>query len=157
MIPVSDAAQITVVFCIIYTCTLLHQVYQKKKWHRLLGSNFDRYRGPEMRDADRLTANFLEWMPVFFGPLWSLALSGAATTTSAASLEEEDKRNNMNEKAAFCVMVAWTYVALRALYVVLVIQYGVNPHGRNVQLWMSTFPSYLCLGYLLVRACRWLF
>jgi hypothetical protein len=53
--------------------------------------------------------------------------------------------------------VAWTYVALRALYIVLEIRYGVASNGLNKPLWVSTFPSYICLNYLLVQAARTLF
>jgi hypothetical protein len=43
--------------------------------HRKLGKSFDRYNSLNMRDADRLTGNFLGWTPLFLGPLWSMAMT----------------------------------------------------------------------------------
>lgn len=58
------------------------------------------------------------------GLIWPLAATGNLSNSS--------------------VLVAWTYsyVTLRALYIVLEIKYGVAFDGLNKPLWISTFPSY---------------
>lgn len=71
------------------------------------------------------------------GLLWPLAVTGNLTGTSTT--------------------VAWAYVGFRALYIVLEIRYGVASDGLNKPLWISTFPAYICLTYLLVQAVRSLF
>lgn len=137
---IRKAAQITVVFTFLYFLTLVNTVYHKKKYlrqARQANKTFDRYSSPLMHNADRLVGNFLEWSPIFMALLWSLA---ATSNLSNASTK-----------------VAWTYVALRALYIVLEIRYGVASNGLNKPLWVSTFPSYICLNYLLVQAARTLF
>ena len=137
---VRKAAQITVVFTFLYSLTLVNIVYHKKKClrqARQANKTFHRYTSPLMHNADRLVGNFLEWTPIFMALLWSLA---ATSNLSSASTK-----------------IAWTYVALRALYIVLEIRYGVASNGLNKPLWISTFPSYICLNYLLVQAVRTLF
>ena len=123
------AAKITVAYTTLYSMTMLNQVVQKKRLLTKYGKSFDRYSSTEMRDADRLTGNFMEWSLIFLGPLWSLAAMEALSATS--------------------ILMAWTYVGLRVLYLGLSIQYGVNEQGLNKPLWLSTFPSYICLSYIL--------
>ena len=135
-----QAAQITVGYCGLYSMTMLNQSIQKQLLIRQAkqeGKVFERYKSPAMLTHDRLPANFIEWMPAFLGPLWCMA---ATDTLSDQS-----------------VKVAWTYVALRVLYVGLIAKYGVHSGGRNVSLWISTFPGYGCLLYLLVAAVRGVF
>jgi uncharacterized MAPEG superfamily protein len=136
-VNVVAAAQITVVYSIVYFVTMLNQVVMKKRLHRKLGKSFDRYHSLEMRNADRLTGNFLEWTLLFLGPVWSMAMT--------------DAFSDMSKK------LAWMYVGLRMLYVGLSLKYGVNEQGNNVPLWVSTFPSYMCLLYLLVAAIQGVF
>lgn len=134
---ISTAAQITVVYTTIYSMTVLNQVVHKKRLHRKLGEKFDRYNSVEMRHADRLTGNFLEWTIVFLGPLWSMAMTDTLSDMSRT--------------------MAWTYLGLRMLYVGLSFKHGVNEQGHNVSLWASTFPSYICLLYLLMAAIQGVF
>lgn len=137
---IRKAAQITVVYTFLYWLTLINIVYNKKKWlrqARKANKMFERYSSPQMHNADRLVGNFLEWSPVFMGLLWPLAATGNLTSTSTN--------------------VAWMYVGLRAFYIVLEIRYGVASDGLNKQLWISTFPAYLCLNYLLLQAAHRLF
>ena len=134
------AAQITVGYCGVYTVALMSQVYHKKRLHseaKKEGKTFDRYKSPGMFPYDRLTANFLEWMPVFLGPLWSMAATGTLSDQS--------------------VRMAWAYVGFRSLYVGLVWRFGVVTTGYNPSLWASTFPGYVCLLYLLGAAVRGVF
>jgi uncharacterized MAPEG superfamily protein len=131
------AAKITVAYSTIYSLTMLNQVVQKKRLYKKYASknnSFDRYNSVEMRDADRLTGNFMEWSMVFLGPLWSMAAIEALSDT--------------------VVFMAWTYVGLRVLYVVLSIRHGVNSQGLNKPLWLATFPSYPCLAYILFASIR---
>jgi len=92
----------------------------------------DRYNCPELLNADRLVANILEWTPIFLGSVWSLA-----------AVDRLDER---------CRKFSWGYVGLRAVYLVLVVKYGVAKGGRNKPLWVSTFPSYICLIFLWKRS-----
>mmetsp|Transcript_13497 Transcript_13497/g.19905 ORF Transcript_13497/g.19905 Transcript_13497/m.19905 type:complete len:143 (-) Transcript_13497:25-453(-) len=142
MVPsqTTQAAQITVAYSGLYTLTLVNQCIQKKLLHRKhkqQGKVFERYGSLDMRPHDRLSMNYLEWMPVFMGPLWSLAATDTLDATS--------------------VNIAWTYVALRLLYFALIFRFGVNISGHNVPLWVSTFPGYGCLTYLLVKAFKSVF
>ncbi|KAG7344935.1 MAPEG family protein [Nitzschia inconspicua] len=134
---IAAAAQITVVYTGLYSVTILNQVVTKKRLHRKLGDKFDRYSSLEMRNVDRLTGNFLEWTIVFLGPLWSMALTDTLSDTSQ--------------------LIAWTYVGLRLLYTGLSLKYGVNGQGNNKPLWISTFPSYVCLLYMLGAAIQGVF
>jgi len=121
---ITKAAQITVVFTGLYSLSLVNVVVNKKRalrQARQANKTFDRYTSPLMHNADRLVGNFLEWSPIFMGLLWSLAATANLSSRSVA--------------------VAWTYVALRAVYVVLQIQYGVASDGLNKPLWISTFPA----------------
>jgi uncharacterized MAPEG superfamily protein len=134
------AAQITVVFVSLYGLTFVNVLRTKARLlrqARKAGTPYDRYTAPGMRTADRLQANFLEWSPIFLGLLWSLA----ATANLGSSV----------------VAAAWTYVALRVLYVGLILQYGIRSNGLNKMLWASTFPAYGCLTYLTVHAIGALF
>ena len=134
------AAQITVSYCGVYSLTLISQVVAKKRLHKQAikeGKTFERYKAPGMFPYDRMTANFLEWMPPFLGLLWSMA---ATETLSNRS-----------------VHVAWAYVGLRALYVGLVWRCGMLTTGYNPSLWASTFPGYACLLYLFVAAIQGVF
>jgi uncharacterized MAPEG superfamily protein len=131
------AARITLVYSTIYSVTMVNQVVSKKMLHRKLGKSFDRYNSLEMRNADRLTGNFLEWTPLFLSPLWSMAMTETFSDVSQT--------------------MAWTYLGLRMLYVGLSFKYGVNEQGHNVSLWASTLPSYICLIYLLVAATQGVF
>jgi len=131
------AGQITVAFLTLYWVTFLNILRTKRRLLRqaqATNKTFDRYASPQMRNADRLNANFLEWSPIFLGLLWSLAATASLSRSSVA--------------------VAWTYVGLRTLYIVLLITYGVASDGLNKALWVSTAPAYFCLMYLWVQACR---
>lgn len=106
------------------------------------GKTFNRYEtkgggGGPMQVADRLNGNFLEWYPVFMSLLWALALTDQLNDT--------------------CIVVGWTYVALRALYMGLILKYGVGQSGMSPALWTSTFPAYACLLYLLAHAMKLFF
>ena len=137
------AARITVVFLTLYSLTFVNVLHTKKRLLRQQrersGKKFDRYNSPDMHAADRLQSNFLEWCPVFLGLLWSLAAT-----------------NNLSSSSTV-VAAAWIYVALRALYVVLVLRYGVNANGMQQHLWISTFPAYGCLAWMGQHAIRSLF
>jgi uncharacterized MAPEG superfamily protein len=134
----AKAAQITVVFILLYSLTFVNVLVNKK---RLLGQaradkkKFDRYTSPQMLPADRLQANFLEWSPIFLGLLWSLAATANLSKGSS-------------------VAVAQIYVGLRALYIVLLLRYGVGSNGMSKPLMISTFPAYICLLYLGKQAVR---
>lgn len=130
------AAQITVVFLALYALTFVKVLVTKKQCLRA-NKKFDRYTSPQMYTADRLNANFLEWSPIFLGLLWSLSAT-----------------QNLSEVS---VLVSWTYVALRALYMILILRHGVALDGMNKKLWISTFPAYFCLIYLSIEAIRVLF
>lgn len=137
---IMKAAQITVVLSFLYLLTLVNVLVHKKRGLRQARSankTFDRYNSPQMHNADRLVGNFLEWSPIFMGLLWPLAVTGNLSSSS--------------------VTVSWMYVALRALYMVLEIKYGVASDGLNKPLWVATFPAYICLNYLFVQAFRSLF
>jgi len=132
------AARITVVYLMLYGTTFANTNLAKKRAARQ-HRNFDRYNNnsPSMLVADRLQGNFLEWSPVFLGLLWSLAATFHLSSTTAAAV------------------AAWIYVALRALYIVLILlRRGVNSQGRNSQLWISTFPAYVCLLCMLIEALK---
>ena len=134
------ASQITIAFSGLYALTLFNQIVRKKIYHyngRKTGKTFERYESLEMRPHDRLTANFLEWMPLFLCPLWVLASTESFTDS--------------------CINIAWSYVAVRALYILLVLQFGVDRSGNNVPLWAATFPGYACLTHLLVQSVRAVF
>jgi len=135
----TKAAQITVVFLTLYSFTFINVLVNKKrmlKHAHLEKKTFDRYASPQMHNADRLLGNFLEWSPIFLGLVWSLAATANLTPSS--------------------ITVAWTYVALRCLYLVLLLRQGVASDGMNRHLWISTFLAYLCLTYLWIQAIWWL-
>mmetsp|Transcript_3582 Transcript_3582/g.7421 ORF Transcript_3582/g.7421 Transcript_3582/m.7421 type:complete len:120 (+) Transcript_3582:68-427(+) len=90
------------------------------------GKEFNRYTSSEMFIADRLNSKFLEWSPIFLGLLWSLAAVG-----------------RLHQLFPLCT--AWTYVGLRALYIFLILRYGVQTDEMNKGLWLSTFPEYICI------------
>ena len=139
-ISVIQAAQVTVAYSGLYGMTLFTQFVKKKLIHAKKikeGKVFDRYNSIEMRPYDRLTMNYLEWMPVFLCPLWSMAATDTLTDTS--------------------ITVAWVYISLRTMYFGLVLKFGVNISGHNAPLWISTFPGYGCLIYLLFRAATSVF
>lgn len=49
--------------------------------------------------------------------------------------------------------VAWTYVALRALYMFLILGGGgISRDGMNQHLWPSTFRAYARLLYMSIQA-----
>lgn len=129
-------SRITVGYTLLYSGAMLHQVMTKNlliaQQQQQQGKTFDRYNSTEMRNADRLLANFMEWLPIFMGPLWALAASDQLTETH--------------------VRIAWSYVGTRGLYAALVLAYGVAGNGRNTRLWASTFPGYGCLLYLLYQS-----
>lgn len=127
-----SASRLTIGYTIVYSIAMLNQVVTKNMLIAKHGKSFDRYQAPEMRSADRLLGNLLEWTPIFLGPIWSLS--------SSQLLSERH------------VAVAWTYIGLRALYVGLVRSFGVSGNGRNTPLWAATFPAYGCLSYLLFQA-----
>jgi len=128
------AARITVVFLMLYGATFANINMAKKRAARQ-HRNFDRYNNsPSMLVADRLQGNFLEWSPMFLGLLWSLAATSNLSSTAAVA--------------------AWIYVALRGFYIVLIRRRGVNSQGRNSQLWISTFPAYVCLLCMLIEALK---
>lgn len=136
----SEAAKLTVAFVSLYFLTFANILVKKKTLLRQAkqeGRVFDRYTSPGMHNADRLNANFLEWSPIFLGLLWSLAAT-----------------SNLDDTA---IAVSWTYVGLRALYIFLLLLYGVASDGMNKGLWVSTFPGYACLLFLLQQAVRALF
>lgn len=134
------AARLTVTFLFLYSLTFINVLRCKKKYGRLAkeaGKKFDRYNTPDMHNADRLNANFLEWSPMFLGLLWSLAATSNLSTAA--------------------IVAAWTYVGLRALYIGLVFTYGVSSNGMNRSLWISTFPAYFCLNVMFLQAIISLF
>lgn len=133
----SQAARITVVFVLLYEVTFANGLITKKRLlqeSRQQKKPFDRYKSPHMHTADRLQSNFLEWSPIFLGLLWSLAATSNLSRNS--------------------VVAAWVYLGLRALYIVLILRYGVASNGFNKPLWISTFPGYVCLLYMTQQAIR---
>ena len=105
------AARCTVVFALLYAATFVNVLASKKRALRKAAAAhkdqaYDRYASLDMRPADRLQANFLEWSPAFLGLMWSLAATGRLGGRGAA--------------------VCWAYVGLRALYVVLVCRRGIR-------------------------------
>ena len=109
---ITTAARCTVVFAFLYSLTFVNVLASKKRALRKAkrsgnSKGYDRYASPDMRDADRLQANLLEWCPLFLGPLWSLAATG-----------------NLDD--GLSAAVCWTYLGLRAVYMVLVMKYGVR-------------------------------
>ena len=155
----TEAARLTVAFTVLYSLTMVNILVTKRRQvcakDDVINSKrqtttttaadrnydttttFDRYHSPQMHVADRLQGNFLEWSPIFFGLVWSLAARQQLTQS--------------------CVGAAWTYLALRMLYMVLILRYGVDRGGRNIKLWPATMPGYLCLLYLGQYAIRNLF
>ena len=130
------AAQISVLYLTLYCVTFVNTLATKRrllKQASLAKMTFNRYTSPQMHSADRLVGNFTEWSPVFLGLMWSLAATNNLTQSSAA-------------------MAAWTYLGLRGLYIVLQLKYGLSPDGVNKMLWISTFPSYLCLLFMWIQA-----
>ena len=128
----------TAAFTIVYMTALLFQVFTKQYLIQQAKKNntrFDRYTSVAMRSPDRLVANLIEWSFVFLPLLWTLAMT-----------------DKLSSESSVVVMAAWTYVALRALYVVLVARHGVSDTGRNKALWISTYPAYVCLAVMLVKA-----
>lgn len=115
-----DAAKLTVGFSSVYGIAMMLQTVAKQ---RLIIQKkiVDRYNCPELLNADRLVANLLEWSPMFLGPVWSLAAVG-----------------RLDER---CCRIAWLYVSLRVIYLVLVVKFGVAKGGRNKPLWGSTLPT----------------
>jgi uncharacterized MAPEG superfamily protein len=101
------------------------------------GKSFNRYESKGMQTADRLSGNFLEWYPIFMGPLWALALTDQLSDASIIS--------------------AWAYVGLRGMYFALMLKHGVCSTGKNRSLWISTFPAYACLAFLHAQAMRLFF
>ena len=133
----TQAAKMTVAFVLLYELTFFNVLRSKRrllKEHQTQKKVFDRYKSPQMQTADRLQANFLEWAPIFLGLLWSLAATSNFSKNS--------------------VIAAWTYLGLRLLYVVLILNYGVASDGMNRALWISTFPSYICLLYMTKESIR---
>lgn len=84
---------------ILYDAARIDEDKDKKK-------EYDRYISPSMRTADRLQANFLEWCPIYFGLMWSLAMT-----------------NNLSWVDVVCCRL---YIAFRALYIVLILKKGVG-------------------------------
>merc|ERR1712013_172318 len=139
---VLEAARCTAVFCLLYLVTFVNVLVRKFVCLREARQadkkkEYDQYTSLDMRPADRLQANFLEWFPVYFGLLWSLALTENLGSSGAS--------------------VSRAYLCLRALYIVLVLKSGVSSNGLNPNLYVSTLSAYACLTYLGVRAIRVLF
>ena len=133
----TEAARLTVAFTLLYSLTIINITATKARLYREARqkeTTFDRYKSPQMLIADRLQGNFLEWSPIFLGLVWSLAA--------------------IRQLTLLCVGAAWGYLALRVLYLVLIMKYGVHSSGRNVKLWPSTMPSYLCLLFMGQHAIR---
>ena len=129
------AARLTVAFLFLYMLTFFNILKTKNHLIReasLHGKIFDRYSCPQMQTADRLMGNFLEWSPIYLGLVWSLAATGNWTRMTIAA--------------------AWGYIGLRGIYMVLLLQHGVAANGRNKSLWISTFPSYACLLWMMIHA-----
>mmetsp|Transcript_4817 Transcript_4817/g.12253 ORF Transcript_4817/g.12253 Transcript_4817/m.12253 type:complete len:148 (+) Transcript_4817:218-661(+) len=129
------AARLTVIFCALYGATFANVLRVKKmlfRQAREAGRTFDRYTSLQMRVADRLQANLLEWSPIFLGLVWSLGVVGALDGVA--------------------LWTAWIYLSLRALYIGLVLQEGVSSSGMNRHLWISTFPAYACLITMSIAA-----
>ena len=132
-----SAARITVAFSGLYALTIVNVVVCKFRLLRKAkseGESFNRYESKEMHTADRLSGNFLEWYPVFMGPLWAMALCGSLTDSG--------------------IHAAWTYDGLRGLYFILMVTFGVGTSGMNPVLWLSTLPAYCCLGVLFAQALK---
>mmetsp|Transcript_4818 Transcript_4818/g.12260 ORF Transcript_4818/g.12260 Transcript_4818/m.12260 type:complete len:150 (+) Transcript_4818:218-667(+) len=131
------AARLTVIFCALYGATFANVLRVKKmlfRQAREAGRTFDRYTSLQMRVADRLQANLLEWSPIFLGLVWSLGVVGALDGGGVA------------------LWAAWIYLVLRALHVGLVLHKGVSSSGMNRHLWISTFPAYGCLVVMFISA-----
>ena len=132
-----NASKVTVAYSTVYWICMLNQVATKQRLirkYKAQKETFERYNSPEMRDADRLVANFMEWTPVFWGPMWSL--------TAASRFDDT------------AVKAAWTYVGLRAVYAALLMKYGVSSAGVNKPLWAATFPAYICLIYIWIQSLK---
>jgi uncharacterized MAPEG superfamily protein len=135
---VTKGAQLTVIFTLLYSFTFVNVLVTKKrllKQCEAAKEQFDRYSSPQMRPADRLQAHFLEWSPMFLGLVWSLAATSNLTPVLPA---------------------AQLYLGLRALYIVLILRFGVATNGLSKPLWASTFPAYACLLYMAQDAIRML-
>lgn len=135
---VHEACRITIVFTILYTACLVNQTVNKYvniSRAKQAKENFDRYNSLEMRSADRMLANMMEWSFVFFPLLWSLALTGRLVSSGDDALKW-----------------SWRYIYLRGLYIILSIRYGVASNGKNKPLWVSTFPAYVCLLCMFKKA-----
>ena len=135
-----NAAKVTVAYSSIYGICMCYQVVTKQRLIRKYKNQnkaFDRYNSGEMRNADRLVANFMEWTPIFLGPLWAITVTNRFDETSTKA--------------------AWTYVGLRTLYAGLVMTYGISSSGRNKPLWAATFPGYACLMYIWIQSLKLLF
>lgn len=109
-----EAARCTVAFCLLYSLTFINVLINKKRSYDAARidedkdkkKEYDRYTSPSMRTADRLQANFLEWCPIYFGLMWSLAMT-----------------NNLSWVDVVCCRL---YIAFRALYIVLILKKGVG-------------------------------
>lgn len=126
------AARVSIAFLCLYALTFAIVLVAKIRGivqAKSAGKAFDRYTSNDMHTADRLNANFLEWAPMFLTILWSLA----ATSNLSPG----------------CVTAAWLYVTLRAFYIALVFIFGIAKDGMHQQLFISTFPAYFCLIYML--------
>ena len=135
-----SAARITIAFVVVYGTALLLQIITKQRLileHKRLGKPFNRYTSEKMHSSDRMLANLQEWGFAFL----PLLLTLAATDRMSGSV----------------VAVSWIYVGLRGLYVGLVYTFGVGTGGLNPSLWISTFPGYACLLFLMTKAIPLLF
>jgi len=157
----AEASSITVAFTAVYVAALVNQVVCKKrllaratkKANKNDDKVFDRYAAAEMRNPDRLVANLMEWGFVFLPLVWSLGATGRLVLVDGGGVEDDvDGATTATTTSSTACKVAWAYVVLRVLYVILQIKYGVATGGRNTRLWISTLPSYICLAYLLVKA-----
>jgi uncharacterized MAPEG superfamily protein len=135
-----DAGRITVAFLTLHFICLLNVLFHKRRClKQAMAANkvFDRYTSKKMHVPDRMFNNFLEWSPLFLGLLWSLAAT-----------------ENLNPVSFYA---AWTYVGVRALYIVLVLHHGVASNGMNKALWIATVPAYFCLICMFCQASYNLF
>jgi hypothetical protein len=155
------ASQITLTYCGVYSLTIVNQLIQKVSLYaqyKKEGKVFDRYTAIEMRNADRINSNMIEWTPLFLTPLWCLALNSSSTNHHHHQDGGDGTANTTSSLLTdTCVTVAWMYVGFRILYFALVCKYGVSSNGRNVPLYGATFPAYGCIVYLTVSAVRGVF
>jgi uncharacterized MAPEG superfamily protein len=134
------AGRITVGFLTLHLVCILNVVFHKRRClTQAMAENkvFDRYTSPLRHVPDRMFHNLLEWTHIFLGLLWSLVATG-----------------NLNQVSFYA---AWAYVGVRALYIVLVLQYGVASNGMNKALWIATVPAYFCLICMFRQASYTLF